>query len=233
MYGLMLTDKRSLTKLPKIVSAGSAGGLPTYRKQCPDLPRYGILLIGDRVSMVEPEYSAPHQRNRQGGGSRELPARRACPWQQPGAGAKLRSMPCRGVRGATTVDRNERDEILAATRQLVALMIRQNGIRHEDVGSAIFTTTPDLDAEFPALAARQLGWLDVPLLCSHEMAVPGALTKCIRVLINWNTDQPQDAIQHIYIRDAVQLRPDRSKLPPVDWEELEAWIAEQMGKPAD
>ena len=81
-------------------------------------------------------------------------------------------MVCRGIRGATTADDNSRDAILAATRQLLALMIRQNEIRAEDVTSATFTTTADLDAEFPALAARQLGWLDVPLLCTHEIGVP-------------------------------------------------------------
>lgn len=137
-------------------------------------------------------------------------------------------MICRGVRGATTVAVNEREEILAATRQLVALLVRRNDIQSSDVASAIFTTTPDLTAEFPALAARQLGWLDVPMLCGHEIAVPGSLQKCIRVLVNWNTDKPQDEIQHIYIRDAVRLRPDLSKLPPVNWEELEAWISEHM-----
>jgi chorismate mutase len=137
-------------------------------------------------------------------------------------------MLCRGVRGATTVDADNREEILAATRQLVALMVRRNDIRTEDVASAIFTTTPDLKAEFPALAARQLGWLDVPMLCGHEIAVPGSLAKCIRVLVNWNTDKPQSEIQHIYIRDAVRLRPDLCKLPPVNWEELEAWISEHM-----
>ena len=84
-------------------------------------------------------------------------------------------MPCRGVRGATTISRNEREEILLATRQLLALIIRQNGIDSRDVASALFSTTPDIDAEFPALAARQLGWLDVPLLCGHEMTVPGSL----------------------------------------------------------
>jgi chorismate mutase len=107
-------------------------------------------------------------------------------------------------------------------------MVRRNGIDRKDVASAIFTTTPDLDAEFPALAARQLGWLDVPLLCGHELGVPGSLPRCVRVLVHWNTDRPQSEIQHIYIRDAVKLRPDLSKLPPVNWEELEAWIAEQM-----
>jgi chorismate mutase len=137
---------------------------------------------------------------------------------------------CRGVRGATTVDRNDREEILTATRQLVALMVRRNGIDNRDVASAIFTTTPDLDAEFPALAARQLGWLDVPLLCGHEIAVPAGLQKCIRVLVHWNTDRPQAEIHHVYVRDAVRLRPDLCKLPPVNWDELEAWIGEQMGK---
>jgi chorismate mutase len=135
-------------------------------------------------------------------------------------------MRCRGVRGATTADANTREDILSATRQLLALMIRQNGIQAEDVGFALFTTSPDLTAEFPALAARQLGWLDVPLMCGHEMAVPTALQRCIRVLLNWNTERSQQEIKHVYIKDAVQLRPDLSKLPPVDWDELEAWIAQ-------
>jgi chorismate mutase len=137
-------------------------------------------------------------------------------------------MTCRGVRGATTVEANQREQILAATRQLLALIIRRNNIQATDVASAIFSTTPDLDAEFPALAARQLGWIDVPLLCSHEMSVPGGLGLCIRVLVHWNTDLPQDKIQHVYVREAKRLRPDLSKLPPVDWEELEQWISEQM-----
>lgn len=137
-------------------------------------------------------------------------------------------MHCRGVRGATTVDRNDREEILTATRQLLGLMIRTNGIEARDVASAFFTTTPDVDAEFPALAARQLGWLDVPMLCGHEMAVPGSLPMCIRVMLHWNTDRPQQDIKHIYVREAKRLRPDISKLPPVDWEELERWITEHM-----
>lgn len=137
-------------------------------------------------------------------------------------------MACRGVRGATTVERNEREEILVATRQLLALMVRTNGIEPRDVASAFFTTTPDINAEFPALAARQLGWLDVPLLCGHEMSIPGSLPMCIRVMLHWNTDKPQQAVEHIYLRDAKRLRPDLSKLPAVDWDELEAWISEHM-----
>lgn len=137
-------------------------------------------------------------------------------------------MACRGVRGATTVAANTREEILTASRQLLALMIRRNGIEAEDVASAIFTVTTDLDAEFPALAARQLGWLDVPLLCSYEIEVPGSLERCIRILVNWNTDKPQKEIVHSYIKQAKTLRPDLSALPPVDFDELEAWIAQYM-----
>ena len=139
-------------------------------------------------------------------------------------------MQVRGVRGATTADANTRDDILKATRQLLALLIRQNGIDPLDVASALFSTTIDLNGEFPALAARQLGWLDVPLMCGHEMSVPGSLARCIRVLIHWNTDKPQNKIEHIYIKEARQLRPDLSKLPPVDWDELESWIQEELVK---
>jgi len=95
------------------------------------------------------------------------------------------------------------------------------------VASVIFTTTPDLNAEFPALAARQLGWLDVPLLCSHEMAVEGALSRCIRILIHWNTTKSQKEIQHVYVRGAEALRPDVQKAAEVDWDELEQWIHQQ------
>jgi chorismate mutase len=139
-------------------------------------------------------------------------------------------MYCRGVRGATTVDANSREEILAGTRQLLALMIRLNGIDPHDVASAIFSTTVDLDAEFPALAARQLGWLEVPLLCTHELDVPGSLRHCIRVLIHWNTAKTQHEVTHVYLKEAVKLRPDLCKLPPVDWQELEVWIAEQVAQ---
>ncbi len=137
-------------------------------------------------------------------------------------------MLCRGVRGATTADANTSDDIVKATIQMLALMIRLNDIKQEDVASAIFSTTYDLNAEFPAKAARLLGWLEVPLLCSHEMQVPHALGKCIRVLINWNTDKSQSEITHVYIKDAASLRPDLSDLPPVDYAEIERWIAEQM-----
>src|SRR6187455_1817918 len=138
-------------------------------------------------------------------------------------------MMVRGVRGATTADENSKEAILTATRQLLALMIRVNGIEPTDVGSVIFSLRSDLNAEFPALAARQLGWLDVPLLCTYEVDVPGSLRRCVRILVHWNTEKPQNEIQHVYVKEAVKLRPDLSKLPPVNLEELERWIAEQMG----
>ncbi len=141
-------------------------------------------------------------------------------------------MPCRGVRGATTAEDNSPEAILKATRQLLALMIRQNGIEPDDVCSAVFSTTTDLDAEFPALAARQLGWIDVALMCVHELDVPGSLRRCIRVLLHWNTDRPPSDIVHVYIKEAGHLRPDRSQLPPSDWKELEDWIAEHSNEAA-
>lgn len=135
---------------------------------------------------------------------------------------------CRGVRGATTVDADDREQILQATRQLLGLMIRRNGIDAADVASVFFTVTRDLNSEFPALAARQLGWLEVPLLCGYEITVPKSLPRCIRVLVHWNTDKSQSQIHHVYIRDAERLRPDLSKLPPVDFDELEEWISANL-----
>ncbi len=137
---------------------------------------------------------------------------------------------CRGVRGATTVVENEAREILAATRQLLALMIRLNGIESVDVASGVFTTTVDLNAVFPATAARQLGWMSVPLLCGHEMEVPDSLPRCVRILLHWNTDRSQDEIHHVYLKEAVQLRPDQSELPPVDMQQLNQWVEDQMRK---
>ncbi len=139
-------------------------------------------------------------------------------------------MICRGVRGATTVDEDKPEAILRATRELLALMIHVNGIQSEDVTSVIFTTTKDVVSQYPALAARQLGWLDVPLLCSHEMEVPGSLPHCIRILLHWNTACSQADIQHIYLGDAQSLRPDKSITEEVDMTELQRWINEQMEK---
>lgn len=118
---------------------------------------------------------------------------------------------CRGIRGATTVEANTREAILEATRELLQAIITANDLQVEDVGSAIFTTTPDVNAEFPALAARALGWHDVALMCGHEMSVPGALSRCVRILIHWNTPKSQNEIVHVYIKGARNLRPERGR----------------------
>ena len=117
-------------------------------------------------------------------------------------------MYCRGIRGATTVERNEREEILAATKELLELLIQQNELRAGDIASAIFTMTGDLDAEFPALAAREMGWTNVPLMCTREIPVPGSLGKCIRILLHVNTTRSAYEIRHVYLRGAVHLRPE-------------------------
>ena len=116
----------------------------------------------------------------------------------------------RGVRGATTVEVNTREAILTATRELLCLMIEANGIEPDDVASAIFTTTIDLNADYPALAARALGWHDAALMCMHEMNVPHGLPQCIRILLHWNTEVAARDVKHIYINGAVNLRPDRA-----------------------
>lgn len=120
-------------------------------------------------------------------------------------------MPVRGVRGAITVTENCPKEILAATRELLEEVISKNQLTDfSEIVSAIFTTTPDLNASFPAEAARELGMSQVPLLCASEINVPGGLPRVIRVLLHVNTDQPQSAMQHIYLRDARKLRKDLS-----------------------
>jgi chorismate mutase len=117
---------------------------------------------------------------------------------------------CRGIRGATTAESNTREAILEATHDLLERIIKENDLREEDIASAIFSTTPDLNAEFPAVAARALGWIDTALLCTHEMGVPGSLEHCIRVLIHWNTTRRADEIIHVYVRGARNLRPERA-----------------------
>jgi monofunctional chorismate mutase, gram positive type, clade 1 len=123
---------------------------------------------------------------------------------------------CRGLRGATTVTENTREAIFEATKELLEEMIKANNIQVEDIASAIFTTTTDLDADFPAVAARALGWTDTALMCGHEMNVPGSLRKCIRVLVHWNTERTNKELVHVYLRGAAALRPDRAKRPVVN-----------------
>ena len=138
---------------------------------------------------------------------------------------RQRPVRVRGIRGATTVTENSEEAILGATRELLYTMIRANGIEVEDVASAHFTTTVDLNVTYPALAARQLGWYDAALLCGHEMMVPGSLDKCVRILIHWNTTKTAKEIVHVYLHGARGLRPDRSSLPPVPEEEIERVMA--------
>lgn len=114
----------------------------------------------------------------------------------------------RGLRGAITVQNNTAEEILAATGELLQALIAANEIERDRVASVIFTTTIDLNAAFPAVAARELGWTDVALLNAHEMAVPGSLPRCVRILIHLNTERGPDELRHIYLRDARKLRPD-------------------------
>jgi chorismate mutase len=112
------------------------------------------------------------------------------------------------IRGATTVTRDDGDELIAATRELLLAIIERNTLVAADVISAIFTLTPDLASEFPALAARELGWTEAALLCTMEIPVPGALQRTIRVLLHVEFEEPRSRVEHVYLRDAVILRPD-------------------------
>ena len=114
----------------------------------------------------------------------------------------------RGIRGATTVTEDTAEAILAATEELVREIVAANALQPEDIGSALFTVTPDLRAEFPAAAARRMGWTMVPLLNFTEIGVPGRLERCIRVLVHVNTVRTQNEMVHVYLREAVALRPD-------------------------
>ena len=119
----------------------------------------------------------------------------------------------RGVRGATTVTSNTREAILESTRELLQAMVDENGISLEDVASAFFTSSPDLNAEFPALAARDMGWTHVALLCGHEMTVPGSLNMCLRILLHVNTEKKASDIVHVYLHGARVLRPEFESQP--------------------
>jgi len=134
------------------------------------------------------------------------------------------------LRGATTLESDTREQVLARTGELLHALLERNGLASDDVISLLLTATDDVRSEFPATAVREAGIADVPMLCARELDIKGGsgLPLCIRVMIHWNTDKPQNEIEHIYVRDANRLRPDLSKLPAVDWEELEAWINEHM-----
>jgi len=128
---------------------------------------------------------------------------------------------CRGIRGATTAAANTAEDILEATEELVKVLIHLNDLDADDIASAIFTTTPDLTAWFPALAAREFGWTEVPMICTHEMAVPGSLQKAVRVLVHVNTTRTASEIRHVYLKGARQLRPE--------WGISDAELAEVLG----
>jgi chorismate mutase len=117
-------------------------------------------------------------------------------------------MRVRGIRGAITVPRDEPEAILAATERLLRTIVERNGFVPDDVASALFTVTPDLVSEFPAAAARRMGWTLVPLLNFTEIGVPGRLERCIRVLVHVNTELGQAAVEHVYLEGATVLRPD-------------------------
>jgi chorismate mutase len=121
----------------------------------------------------------------------------------------------RGIRGATTAEANEAGEILRRTHELLRVLLSANDARPEEIASAIFTVTDDLDAAFPAVAARRLeGWDHVPLLCAREIPVRESPARCIRVLLHWNTERPAAEVRHAYLHGARALRPEWAAEPP-------------------
>jgi chorismate mutase len=121
---------------------------------------------------------------------------------------------CRGIRGATIVEADTADAILSGTSELLEQIVTENGLQLEDVASAVFSLSPDLNAAYPAAAARALGWTDTALFCCQEIPVPGAPSRCVRVLIHWNTSVAQSEVRHVYLREARSLRPDRAASRP-------------------
>ena len=114
----------------------------------------------------------------------------------------------RALRGATTCEHDTPDEIHGATQELLMAMMQRNGLEHDDVVSVLFTTSPDLRSAFPATGARGVGFGDVPLLCASEIDVPGAMARCIRVMMHVYTSRSRDELRHVYLRNAQALRDD-------------------------
>ncbi len=118
-------------------------------------------------------------------------------------------MPVRGIRGAIDVMNDQPEAVLAAARELLeAILLANPALKPADLASVLFTVTDDLQSVYPAQAARQMGWGNVPLMCAREIQVPGGLPRCVRVLLHWNTDLEQAEVRHVYLRGAVSLRPD-------------------------
>jgi chorismate mutase len=128
----------------------------------------------------------------------------------PSSGKDDDVLRCRGIRGATVARENTPEAILDATRELLELIVQANEVQVEDITSAFFTLSDGLDAAYPALAARQIGWDAVALLCARELPVPGGLDRVVRVLLHVNTEKPLEAMRHIYLREAIALRPSRA-----------------------
>ena len=120
-------------------------------------------------------------------------------------------MKCRGIRGAITVEANTREHVLAATKELLQEMVSANGVGDDDIACIIFTTTTDIDAEFPAVAARGLGFNQTALMCWHEMNVPGSLPMCLRILILFNTEKHAHEVVHVYLKGAQGLRTPKTE----------------------
>jgi len=123
----------------------------------------------------------------------------------------MTTMRCCGIRGAASVEANDSNAIIRATRELLERIVTANDLRVEEVAGVLFTATPDLDATYPARAAHEMGWVSTPLLCLQEMAVAGSLPRCVRVLVLWNTTRCSEQIQHVYLGEARVLRPDLAR----------------------
>ena len=123
-------------------------------------------------------------------------------------------MTVRGIRGAINIAENSKEEILSKSRELLEAIVKANRVKAADIAAAIFTLSPDLNADFPAYAARQMGWSDVPLMCARELDVPGAMARVIRVLLLVNSKIPASKIKHQYLGDTPQLRPDLAQKGP-------------------
>ncbi len=133
---------------------------------------------------------------------------------RPAAPAAPAAVAVRAIRGATTAAGDEPQAVWAATRELLVAIVERNGLTPAELISVLFTVTPDLTRAFPARAAGELGWADVPLLCALEIPVPGALPRCVRVLVHAATDRPRAAVAHVYLNGAVALRPDLAAAGP-------------------
>lgn len=115
-------------------------------------------------------------------------------------------MSLRGLRGATSVALNTKVDVISATKELLLALVKENDLQIDEIASVLFSTTRDLNTEFPAVAARELGWHETPLLCMQEIDVPGSLANCIRILIHLNSEKKQAEMKHVYLREAVHLR---------------------------